>query len=147
MDYSEAIKRIANHANKPMDDDIAPEESLVFNLWQANRDKIFPSIDKLVRDILNCLEIVNLYLNGSNPSSTSNKKIPDFELVMSISLIITAIQEYELIWQKRLLFEENELKIIRLALWKISQAWCAVLHGDIDSIENELHLQRETKGF
>lgn len=147
MDYFEALKKLANHANRPMDEDIPPEESMVFNLWLANKSKNFPDVKKMTTSVVNSLEVVNYYINGDRPSNSFNKGILERGLVFSISEIVSSIQEYALIWQGNGQFEKGRILTLINSSWVISRAWCAVLNGDIDSIEEEIKLEKKTKNM
>jgi hypothetical protein len=147
MDYLEAIKRLANHANIPRDDSIAPSESMTFNLWAANKNSIFFNVEEFKKDIILCLEAVNRHVNGEIPSKTTSKKEIDRHIVLCVCLIVAYAQEYALFWRKSSRFKQIEIDRLYMLSWEISQAWCAVLHGDIDSLEDGILLEKKTKGL
>ena len=64
MDYSEALKRLANHSNRPQGN--SPEtDSLSFVLWQADRDSRIPDLRNLCGDVspVSKRSIMNLTAN------------------------------------------------------------------------------------
>jgi hypothetical protein len=67
------LQRISNHANAA--GSIFPEsESLLFALWQAERQAHAPELQILFDGILSCFEAVNHALNTQDPSGTIEGK-------------------------------------------------------------------------
>jgi hypothetical protein len=67
MDYEIAKDRLWNHANLP-ETGLPIEESLVGCLFLANKGHRELSFQRDTEDVLDCLKIVNLEMNGPNPN-------------------------------------------------------------------------------
>jgi len=142
MTYEEVLLRLANHANM-VDDDSMSSSSLVYNLWNSTTNIItnLDDLNSLRNDIINLLEFINQHINGTLPSMVVNKQsnIVDTQLVLYICIIIDSCVEYSLIWDKHQMFSLKERSWLRETTWMISYAWCAILHGDIDSLYDDIN--------
>ncbi len=148
MDYTEALKRLANHANTPMDEVVPPEQSLLFALWQATRTATLCKIEDRVADVVSCFEAVNARLNTETPAASTLAPVDiPRDLTLVVGTLIAGCQEYALLWQARSLFSDEERRELNRAVWTIAQSWCAVLHGDTDDIDEYLENQSVTKGI
>ena len=140
MNYQQAINRLINHANISEKTDLSEDESLVYHLWTSTRLRRRPIIAPLRRDILHCLQTINIQINGHKPSKTMMPtRSIDEELVVIISDIIHSCINFCVIWTKKELFDEQTRWELQLTTWMISFAWNAILAGDIDDIEQEIH--------
>lgn len=148
MDYTEALKRLANHANMPIDETVPAEQGLLFALWQATRMAELCEIEDRVADVISCFEAVNAHLNTETPdgSARTPEGIPR-DLALVVGVLIAGCQEYALLREAGPLFSREECRELNRAVWTIAQSWCAVLHGDIDSIYEDLENQAVTKGI
>jgi hypothetical protein len=146
MNYQLALKRLANHANMPIDNEIAPNESLIFNLWQSTRTSNTSDIKELAQDVIRCLESVNKFVSFS---ASQNDQVPlqgtDRQLALIVSTIIDGCQEYSLLWEHRSSLSDENKQTLKHIVWRISHAWCGVLHGDIDSLQDYVDLDEQIK--
>ena len=138
------LVRLANHAN--MTEREPKEESLVWNLWQAQKTKKFPDVKLLCEDVLNCLEYANHEVNGPVPSEEigGSEDVPRM-LSMCVCAIAHACYEYAIIWEKQALFSSAQYESLRQCAWLIMDGWLCILHGDIDSIASDVQLSGELK--
>src|ERR1700722_13899251 len=144
MDYSTAVRRLRNHANLPEFQSSSPkEESFGYLLWQAGRKNEPINFDIIYKDIISCLETVNLTLNTNTPSKSIKGKTPliDREISYAISgiLAIGSSEYYRLTIQKK--FPDIYRSELASILVRIAIAWDLVLAGDIDEIENEVETE------
>lgn len=145
MDYQEALNRLSNHANSPLNDDFPPENSLIFNLWQATVKGRALDIEDYVEEVISCFEVVNDFLNGEKPSETFTQKTPESNLVFIASNLISSLLEFSIILKNKGILDSNEIAKLDLFTWKISTAWCLILDGDIDSLKSEINIQGRAK--
>ncbi|GIW99637.1 MAG: hypothetical protein KatS3mg111_2970 [Pirellulaceae bacterium] len=143
MDYSEACRRLQNHANLP---NSGPEhESLGLALWRISRgEPPPPNLAALFDDVIECLEIVNVALNGRIPSETPNamkKDQIDRWLCYSVSclfdLFIEAVNSQK---------ADGRRDVIFGMMRDLSIAWNCVLAGDIDRIATYLDIEQQKGG-
>jgi hypothetical protein len=139
MDYEDALKCLARHANLS-DDETDEHTSFVFAVWNFDRNHTapnFPAPDfpALYRQVLACLEVVNHYLNGNTPSETFDKRDElNGTLVQCVSTILEAGCRYGHTWSTCPTFKEGVCHELSLVTWKISFAWLGVISGDIDDL-------------
>jgi len=146
MDYQQAINRLINHANISDKIDLPEEESLVYHLWISTISGMEPTIAPLRKDVIRCLQEINLQINGSTPSDTiTSIRSVDEELVIIVSDLIHSCIDFYATWTKRGLFDEQTRWELQITAWMISYAWGAILAGDIDDIEQEMNYALEVK--
>ncbi|HEV2860768.1 MAG TPA: hypothetical protein VGX48_07175 [Pyrinomonadaceae bacterium] len=138
MTYEQAYQRLLNHGNAVSSGggDMPDEESFLFAVRKAEKDKSPPALKQLYDDILSCLEAVNRHLNGDRPSEGAageNSQL-DQSLVYSMWSILHGGWEYHRRWELHGPFERPVRDELALTLWRISCAWGAVFDGDIDSL-------------
>ena len=73
MTYQEALAQLRSHSNLQAAED---DRSLLYRLWRAEREGVFPELSRYVEDIIACLAAANLELNGSRPSETFDRHNP-----------------------------------------------------------------------
>lgn len=138
MTYEQAYARLLNHANFVASSvtNLADEESFLFALSKAEKDRSAAVLTHLYEDILSCLEVVNHHVNGETPSRTAvgDKYHFDRPLVTAMWYIVHSGWEHHRRWERHRLFDQLARDNLALTLWRISSAWGAVLDGDIDSI-------------
>lgn len=141
MTYEDAVRRLANHANEPFDGLASEEESYVFTLWRMSKDKLPLDFVSKANDVIECLEVVNVRLNGCVPSEVpaSAGSPMDRALEGIINSLILRGVEHALSWQQEKLFGEEIARQALLCSWKIGKAWEAILAGDIDNLKNYLN--------
>ena len=148
MNYQQTLKRLINHANMSDTGEFSREQSLVYHLWYSTKQKQEPTIVPLRDDVIQCLQQINEYINGSPPSQTIGRVRPiDEDLVFVVSSLINDCIDFSITWSKEKLFTEDIRWEMYLTTWMISHAWNAVLHGDIDDIEFDLYHALMAKEF
>ena len=143
----EYLQKLANHANLYRGTESTLWKSLGASLWEAEQTGIFPDVIHHGEDILQCLEIVNIEINGPNAadrSSQASREIPR-DLAIFVSELVALCYEYALDWEKNSLFTNNELFLLKQTIWMITQGWCRVVAGDFDNIPAEVRLDGELK--
>jgi hypothetical protein len=142
MTYEQAKARLLNHANLA-GAGIADEESFLFALWKAEKEKILPNFDALYEDVLTSLEVVNRHLNSGTPSEVVRGKASQLErsLVNSMWYVTHDGWRFQRRWDLERIFERDVTEHLALLLYRISCAWGAVLDGDVDSLRE--HIQNE----
>lgn len=140
MTYDEAVRRLANHANQPADGTTS-EESYVFTLWRMSKIRSPLDFAAQARDVIACLEVVNLKANGRVPSETVTPVNSTLgrELESIINSLVLAGVEHALSWQSKNLFGAETVRQALLCSWQIGKAWEAILAGDIDCLEEHLN--------
>ena len=145
MTYEQAYARLLNHSNLVASDagNLADEESFLFTLWKAEKDKSAPVLNHLYEDILSCLEVVNRDVNGDTPSETTvrDKSQLDRSLVNAMWYITHSGWENHRRWELDGTFERPLRDDLALTLWRISCAFGAVLDGCSDSLAE--HVRNE----
>ena len=139
MDYSDALKKLRNHANSP-GSGLPESESFLFALWQAERQSCIPELRNLFDDILDCLETVNHELNTKQPSENIGGKAEAFprSLVADVSGILSVSWRNYWQWSSSQQFTESFRTEFAVMLVQIGIAWDAVLAGDIDDIREDI---------
>jgi hypothetical protein len=140
MDYSDALKRLRNHANTP-NPDLPESESFLFEVWQAEREFRDPRLQNLFHDILDCFEAINHEINTKHPSNNVSGKAEALPrtLVADVSAILSVSWRRLLKWSATRKFTESFREEFANMLLKISMGWSAVLAGDIDDIREYIH--------
>jgi hypothetical protein len=141
MDHDVAFGRLWNHANMPGTrcGNFSAEEGFLHNLYRSTDTKTPFIITPFVSDIIACLEYVNVHVNGSPPSENSTKRGPiDRELSLATAEIIHAAWQHHWLWEYKNLFQRKDMDELARAAWSISCAWTLLLHGDIDSISEDV---------
>jgi hypothetical protein len=134
--YEEAYARLASHSSLPATD-VPEAESFVWNLWNANRTAAVPDISALCDDIIGCLAVANLELNGPVPSdSTSpNRTISVVsDIAYTVSGIIASGLRYHRLWSRTGKFAASDSNLLADEIYRIAYAWDQVLAGDMDDI-------------
>lgn len=133
MNYDEACRRLRNHANLPNSG--PDDESLGFALWRASRGQPQTEFVALFEDVIECLECVNLALNGETPSETPNaRKRSDIDRWLCYS--ISCLFDIQLKGLQSMATDYHEL-VLSMAR-NLSIAWSCVLAGDVDEISTQL---------
>ena len=145
MTYEEAVNRLEFHSYLKIEneDKITSKqtESLDYALYSLQFKNIYFDFDKCFIDIIDCLSVVNIHLNGldSEKIAFNNKaKIVDRRMVCSIQKIIQGIQRIEI----ELRYKKSDDKILNILLklrFVISECWLNILEGgDFSEINKEL---------
>ncbi len=118
MDYHQAIKRLKTHAGLPGEGEVEP--SLLQLLYEADRTSHPPLLVAVCKEIMDCLEVLNIHLNGSVPSETpSDRKTNDVDrwLVYAIGLIINEGWCWFARWQRGNRFDAEVFRSLADTLW------------------------------
>jgi hypothetical protein len=143
MTYDDAVRRLQNHANWPRCE--GPEDKSLLTLTYrfvegaADSDALQIAYD----DAVECLEVANLHLNGSTPSEAvrdSKADLLDRELCLILGVLVHA-----LLSAGRATHDDDVSKILLVYAWRISNAWLAVLFGDIDDLRRHIALEEQVK--
>jgi hypothetical protein len=141
MDFSEACLRLANHGNLPS---AGPEaESLGYALWLLRRgdESAAARFPVLYEDVVDCLEVVNIELNGEVPSETPNtRKQMAIDRWLAYSIVGILGLHLEALPETTHVSDGGRERVLRL-LREITIAWDAVLAGDIDSLREHIALE------
>jgi hypothetical protein len=144
--YQEAVICMANHANVIDLDGEYLSRSLIFRLWSSDRANVAPELGKLIDDVVTQLEVINQYLNDG-PVPNNCQRPLDRELVSMISSLLTSAMEYYMKWRRESKFDENVYYELCVGIWRISNAWQAVLSGDFDSLQENNDFDMTAKGI
>jgi len=138
VDYNDACERLRNHANMPTS--LAESESLGFALWRLSKGQLSGEwarqLKPLLTDVIDCLEIVNVTVNGQIPSQTRSEHkssaIDRWLCYYVSSLLDLCARAYTSI-------SDDSVRAAVFAIMShVCFAWSCVLAGDIDSIKQEL---------
>ena len=140
MNYEDAINRLEFHYGPVHDDKnntSVDQESLHYALFTL-RFKIY-NLDLSIyfKDIINCLEVINIQLKGPNPLElpyNDQRKFLDRKLVSIIQGILHNLHHTEI----ELKFKKADAKIIDTLIkyrYLISECWIVILEGgDFENI-------------
>jgi len=141
MTYEQALARLRNHSD--LEEQGAEDESLLFAITKAGQADL-SNLTRLLHDVLACLAVANLELNGPRPSEASEQKNPDVisDLAYPVNgLIVGLLSEYRLWKTTSQHHPAATLDFFRDAALRIAMAWDMVLAGDIDDLIRELELE------
>jgi hypothetical protein len=137
MTYQEALARLRNHSNLGNGGE---DSSLLFVLWKADRDGVFPTLADHVQDVLDCLVQVNVELNGQRPSETFHRSDPRVisEVAYVVSGLLVALLQKHRKWSLARRFSPEQMTQLVEAALQLGMAWDMVLAGDHDDLRGEL---------
>ena len=144
LTYEEAKERLLNHAVLLLERDttLSAQDSLSHTFRRAERNKgelSLPVLDRLYNDVLACLEVVNHYINGEVPTETYERANPlDIRVALAVCEVIDEGWRYHHSWSVNEHLEKSILDHLSLILRRISCAWVWILHGDADSLSEEI---------
>lgn len=117
-------------------------ESISHAPHKIDSDEVLEALNNNMNEIIICLNVVNKKLNGDIPSSTiGGPLVVDHHLVMAVSQIINSCNFLLTSWVSQCDCPVVVLNRLAYIVWSISCAWNAVLHGDIDSLEDHIALE------
>ncbi len=100
------------------------------------------------RDLLRNLEIVNRGVNGEVPSKTIRRERSiETSLVFAMQDIIHTGLEWCRFGLGRDGAAVSESDHEAIVVWAISYCWMAIMHGDIDSLEDDLRAELAVRGL
>ncbi|KUG09711.1 hypothetical protein [Solirubrum puertoriconensis] len=139
MDYPTALERIQRHAgtskNKPSADDFLQ------TLFLISDKKGFRPVQPLAENILDCFEVVNVHLNGEQPSEAAAEtkaQTLDRALVYAVNNLLTTGRKYAEWVERESGFEVADVQEMSRAVKAIELGWNFVLAGEFDSIRREV---------
>jgi hypothetical protein len=125
VNYDEALVRLWNHANLPEKTGTpGPEESFLATAWKVQQTKTPQDFQQLYQDILNCLQAVNLSLNGLVPSESIRRPPApvDATLCYCLSSILAEGWSYHFRWSQKEILANDFLDKFASILVRISIA-------------------------
>ena len=145
MTYEEALAQLRNHSGLTGTED---DQSLHYCLWRADREGVAPELSSQVENIVACLAVANLELNGFRPSETFGRNNPAVisDLVYPVSGLMTGLLESHREWSMSGRFPAAVLDSLRDAALRIGMAWDMLLAGDHDDLRNELEIEWDARG-
>jgi hypothetical protein len=144
VDYYEALARLRNHANLlGRDPTPTSDQSFLVATWTVEHTKTPQDFQHLYRDVLMCLQAVNLALNGPVPSESiqPDPSPIDAKLCYCMSSILATGWSYHFEWSQKRIFPKDFLDAFASILVRIGIAWNFVLDGDMDDIPKDTELQ------
>jgi|GEM_PF-6819057 len=147
MDYQQALRKLRNHASLGECPDNEADASFAFALSRFQTAGTPSNFVRLYADVLDCLEVVNREINGKTPSDSFDRRPIDPDLVVVMSALLHDG------WESAVSNSLNEhpdsavAPPFSLIFWAMSHAWTSILHGDIDSLHDEIHDTAVSIGF
>jgi hypothetical protein len=149
MNYDLALHTLFRHSNLPVTDPALDPYGLVYCVssiqWDSHPPdprEIVATFAKFANEIIECLECINKDINGDLPSSnTGERKVLDTRLVLAVSQIVTDCMFSLISWRLGGNVRESILSGLARATWTVACGWNAILHGDIDSLEEHVALE------
>lgn len=140
MTYQEAVAQLRNHSNLQRAED---DQSLLYSLWRADREGVPPELSPFVEDILACLAVANLELNGSRPSEAFGRHSSTIvaDLAYPVSGLVVGLLQRHRQWSVSGRFQATVLEGLRDAALRIGMAWEMLLAGDHDDLLSELETE------
>lgn len=135
MNYEDAKRRMASHANLP-GTGLPIESSFVGGLWLADGNKGDFNFSAHAEDVVNCLRVVNTHFNGPDPNTRSgpadHSRID--EVAYAMSGIISGGLQYHVKWTRSGAVAPDVLERLSRSLFKMAHAWDQVLASDVTDI-------------
>ena len=135
MEYEEAKRSLASHANLP-GTGLPIEGSFVAGLWLLEQKNAEPRFTQHADEIVECLRAVNKHLNGPDPNSRSGPSDHSriSEVAYSVSGIISGGLTLHLKLTRMRQLDPDSLMQLGLDLCRIAYAWDQILAGDVSDI-------------
>lgn len=135
MEYEEANRRLASHANLP-GTELPIAGGFVEGLWIFRQNKVVPPFSVHADDIINCLRTVNIYFNGPDPNLRNGKA--DHSRISDVAYFVSRILSTGMIlhlnWTRTRQLDPDLLTRFNFELCRIAYAWDQVLAGDVSDI-------------
>jgi len=140
MAYEDVVTQLRNHSNLSQG---AEDRSLLYELWKADQAGVPPDLARHVENILACLAVANLELNGPRPSETFDLQNPRVisDLAYPVSSVVVGLLQSHRRWSTSGGYPATALDALRDAARCIAMAWDMVLAGDHDDLIAELELE------
>lgn len=144
MNYHEALARLRNHSGHTTTSD---ERSLLYCLWKSDQESIEPELSPHVEDVLACLAVANLEMNGPRPSETFDRPNPAViaDVAYPVACLLDDLLRRQRDWSRSEHCSAAFLEALRDAAHRIALAWEMVLAGDHDDLLAELELEWEAR--
>ena len=147
MQYEQAYSILRWHVGFDDSPAVGGKKSFIDNVQAIEKDQSDIDLDESTDEIIDCLESVNLYINGQIPSESigyHQQQLP--------TLLVATLSEIEMLCLDTLLRVEQRKGIkvpssvmLRKTLWRIECAWNAILAGDIDNIREHVELEENAR--
>ena len=135
MNYEEAKRSLASHANLP-GTDLPIEGSFVGGLWLLTQKNVEPRFMQHADEIIYCLRTVNTHFNGPDPNSRSG--CPDHSRISEVAYFVSRIISGGLTLHLKLnrmrQLDPDSLTQLSGELCRIAYAWDQFLAGDVSDI-------------
>jgi hypothetical protein len=135
MNYEEAKRALASHANLP-GTDLRIEGSFVGGLWLIVQKNAEPRFMHHADEIINCLRTVNTHFNGPDPNSRSGR--PDHSRISEVAYFVSGIISRGLTLHLKLnqmrQLDPDSLTQLSVELCRIAYAWDQILASDVSEI-------------
>jgi hypothetical protein len=135
MNYEEAKRSLASHANLP-GTDLPIEGSFVGSLWLLTQKNDEPRFMLHADEIINCLRTVNTHFNGPDPNSRSGR--PDHSRISEVAYFVSGIVSGGMTLHLKLSrmrqLDPDTLTQLSVALCRIAYAWDQILASDVSDI-------------
>lgn len=142
MQYEQAYSILRWHVGFDDSPAMSGKKSFFDNIRAIEKDQSDIDLDESVDEIIDCLESVNVYINGPIPSDSIDKPQQQLSriLVGTLSDIVMLCLDTLMVVEQQKGITAPSSVILRKALWRIECAWSAVLDGDIDHIREHVEL-------
>ena len=147
MNYQEALAGLKNHSRIFFNDqeDLTAEQrrSLDYALYRLEFHQESVDWQQFHTDILACLQVVHIHLNGENPEYTpaiERRQLLDRDLVIAVSRIIYALFMVmrEASMERTKKFDKSVLHDLRRFHFMLSNVWLFMLDGgDFEDVYTE----------
>ncbi|GAA5511211.1 hypothetical protein [Novipirellula caenicola] len=135
MNYEEAKRSLASHANLP-ETDLPIEGSFVGGLWLIAQKNADPRFMQHADEIINCLRTVNTHFNGPDPTSRSGRS--DHSRISEVAYFVSGIISGGLTLYLKLnrmrQLDQDSLRQLSVELCRIAYAWDQILASDVSDI-------------
>lgn len=149
MQYEQVYSILRWHVGFDDSSAVSGKKSFIDCVQALEKDQRDIDLDGSTDEIINCLESINLYINGPIPSESIEK--PQQQLprrrVATVSELERLCLDTLLRIEQRKGFHAPLSVKLRKALWRIECAWSAVLDGDIDNIRGHVELEEDAEGW
>lgn len=147
MQYEQAYSILRWHVGFDDSPTVSGKKSFIDCVQAMEKGQSDIGLDASTDEIFNCLDSINLYINGSVPSESIEKphqQLPRKLVATFSELEMLCLNTLLRIEQRKGVHQPSSVKL-RKALWRIVCAWSAVLDGDIDSIRRHVELEENAK--
>lgn len=135
MNYEEAKRSLASHANLPITE-LPIEGSFVGGLWLLTQKNTEPRFIQHADEIINCLRTVNTHFNGPEPNTRIGR--PDHARISEVAYFVSRIISEGLTLHLKLnrmrQLAPDSLTQLSVELCRIAYGWDQILASDVSDI-------------